>query len=227
MVKLILKLTLVSCLFIFSKAKFSGSDYGKWFEGEGTYYGPTSGGNCGMGAKSTLPKMYHSMLPVAINHDQYDGSSSCGSCLEVIGKGTGIGMKPIVGKFFAYVHDQCPECKRGDLDLSKIGDGRWNIKWRFIPCPKNDLQLKFEGSNDYYKKIQVRGLKYPARSMKIDGKAGIRANDNFFVSHEGKFPQKGLITVVDVKNNIFSGTVNMKISSGVLKNPKLFLSNEN
>lgn len=62
--------------------------------------------------------------------------------------------------------------------------------------------------------------------MKIDEKAGMRSNDNFFESYEAKFRKKGVITVVDVKNDVFSSTVNLQISSGVLRTHKEFLEHE-
>lgn len=47
-----------------------------------------------------------------------------------------------------YVSDKCPECKDGDLDFAMAGDGRWDIKWKFVPCPgSNDKpSFLFEGA---------------------------------------------------------------------------------
>lgn len=209
-------------LFCCVYGKFQGSDYGKTFNGEGTFYGLTSGGNCGMGAQSDLPEMYHSMLPVAINHDQYAKSASCGACLEVTGHGNGIGTTPITGTFYAYVHDHCHECKKGDLDLSSSGDGRWNISFKFIPCPQNSPELLFEGSNDYYKKIQIRGLTYPAWGMHISGKRGGRSQDNFFVSYDGPFPQHGMLRVKDVMGNVYKAWMRLNVAAGTLTPPEAF-----
>lgn len=221
----ILLQTLVICTLLFrAYGKFQGSDYGKMFNGEGTFYGFSTGGNCGMGSKWDLPKMYHSMLPVAINHEQYANSASCGACLEVIGHGNGIGTTPITGKFYAYVHDHCYECKKGDLDLSSTGDGRWNISFKFIPCPQNSPELLFEGSNDYYKKIQIRGLRYPAWGMHISGKRGARSQDNFFVSYNGPFPRQGMIRVKDVMGNVYNAWMRLNIGAGTLTPPKAFMT---
>lgn len=221
----ILLQALLTCTLLFSaQGTFQGSDYGKTFNGEGTFYGFSTGGNCGMGSKWDLPKMYHSMLPVAINHEQYANSASCGACLKVTGHGNGIGTTPITGTFYAYVHDHCYECKKGDLDLSSSGDGRWNISFKFIPCPNNQPELLFEGSNDYYKKIQIRGLTYPAWGMHINGKRGDRSQDNFFVSYNGPFPQRGMIRVKDVMGNVYKAWMRMNIGAGTLTPPPAFFT---
>lgn len=204
---------------------FSGSDYGTRFHGDGTYYGQTDGGNCAMGKKGLLPRMYQRMLPVAINEEQYANSASCGACIEMTGNGKGIGdpRSRIVNIYHAYVHDRCPECKKGDLDLSKSGDGRWQISWKFIPCPGNDASFVFEGCNTFYKKIQVRGLKFPPIAMKIDGVRGARSQDNFFIANPGRpFPGYGRVEVLDVKLNAFKGTINLNIAAGVLQAPASF-----
>lgn len=200
---------------------FSPYDYGKLFSGDGTYYGLTSGGNCAMGPQSNLPHMYRSMVPIAINNDQYDNSKSCGACLLVTGRGRGSGGRPIRGTFRAYIHDRCPECSRGDVDLSASGDGRWHVSWKFVACPMNDAYFAFEGSNNFYKKIQVRGLRYPAKMMWINGKRADRSQDNFFIAH-GSFPYSGSIRVVDVKGNVFSAWTNLNLATGVFKAPASF-----
>lgn len=174
-----------------------------------------------MGSQSALPYMYQKMIPVAINDDQYDNSKSCGACIQVRGSGRGIGGRPIRGTFRAYVHDRCPECRRGDLDLSSSGDGRWHISWKFVACPMNDAFFAFEGSNNFYKKIQVRGLRFPARAMWINGKKAERSQDNFFIAH-GWFPYSGSIRVIDVRGNVFRAWTNLNLATGVFRAPASF-----
>lgn len=200
---------------------FKPSDYGKRFFGEGTYYGYTEGGNCAMGPKAQLPAMYQKMLAVAINDDQYDYSRSCGACIELRGPGRGSGGSPIRGIARAYIHDRCPECRRGDVDLSKGGDGRWAVNWKFVPCPNNDASFVFEGSNNFYKKIQVRGLRYPAAMMFIAGRKAERSQDNFFIAHGG-FPHRGTIRVIDIKGNQFRAFVNLNRERGIFRAPRNF-----
>lgn len=158
-------------------------DYKKKFFGEGTYYGYTAAGNCAM--RGPLPSMYKGMVPIAMNNKQYGDSDACGACLLVTGFGKGLGGKPIRGTFKAYVHDRCPECKPGDIDLSVSGDGRWDVSWKFIPCPSNNPSFLFEGSNQFYWKIQFRGSVYPIQSAFIAGIKGLRTQDNFFIFQNG------------------------------------------
>ncbi|PXF45115.1 Expansin-YoaJ [Gracilariopsis chorda] len=167
----------------------SPNDYYRVFHGEGTYYGYTTRGNCAI--RSPMPSMYNGMLPVAINNAQYENSASCGACLQVTGYGQGSGANPIRGTFKAYVHDRCPECKYGDIDLSKGGDGRWRVHWKFIPCPGEFVFFLFEGSNRYYLKLQPRGLKTPVSALSVGGQWGTKTQDNFYIVQNGggfRFP---------------------------------------
>lgn len=202
-----LLLTALSLFCLPVSATFSSTDYAagsKWFTGDGTYYGYTAAGNCAM---RQLPSVYRNMKAVAINHDQYDFSRSCGACVEYDGNGVGAGANPIRGKHIAYVHDRCPECHHGSLDLSMSGDGRWKIKFRFIPCPfRDDLSFLFEGSNHYYWKLQPRGLKYPVKSVVVNGLHGSRTQDNFFVVQNGgghRLPAPFVVT--DIMGRTFKG----------------------
>lgn len=185
-----------------ARPRFSPKEYNKWFFGDGTYYGWTDGGNC---ALRDRPRAYISMKAVAINTNQYANSASCGACVEYIGLGPGSGGKPITGKHIAYVHDRCPasECRRGSLDLSESGDGRWKIKFRFVKCPfRNRLSFLFEGSHQYYWKIQPRGLRVPARKVTINGRMAKRSQDNFFELNE-KVRTPATVVVVDIQGRRF------------------------
>ena len=52
------------------------------------------------------------------------------------GTGTGAGENPIsTAPFMASVCNVCPECNYGDLDFADSADGRWDIKWHYVPCP--------------------------------------------------------------------------------------------
>lgn len=206
-------LALTSCLVVEEvSSQFSRADYGSesspiWFEGEGTYYGYTDGGNCAM---RELPSEYTSLPAVAINDAQYAGSASCGACVEYTGNGQGSGGDPIVGTHIAYIHDRCPECSHGSLDLSQDGDGRWKIRFRFVPCPFEDhLSFLFEGSNDFYWKLQPRGLKYPVDTVTVNGLSSYRTQDNFFIVQNGDghiLPAEILVT--DVMGRSLLATIN-------------------
>jgi len=154
--------------------------------GYGTYYGGTTGGNCGYG--TLIPSWASSLTLVAMNQIQYTGnyqSEGCGMCVSMNGTGSGSGATP-VSTFTAYVTDRCPECGKGSIDIGKSGDGRWAIEWKAITCPVGSykIQYKFQGSNSYYIKVQVVGHSIPIENVNfiVNGKyyAASRTQDNFW-----------------------------------------------
>lgn len=196
------------------------SDYttGKIFKGKGTYYGATEGGNCGI--RQPRPDFYSKYQPLAMNDAQYEGM--CGACLEVTGTGEGSGANPIVGTFKAYAMDRCPECPYGDIDLAKSGDGRWDVSWKVIPCEgSSHIEFQFEGSHEFYIKMQPRGMKSPAKSVKVNGKAAVRSQDNHWIVQpdSGKFPTPYTVEVVTVLGEV--STSSLSTFSGVVKGAPL------
>ena len=70
----------------------------------------------------------------------------------------------------AYVVVKFPECSSGDLEFSKSGDNRWDISWIFVKClGSNKPSFTFEGSHEYYCKIQSRGTNTPVVKLTVDG----------------------------------------------------------
>jgi hypothetical protein len=50
-------------------------------------------------------------------------------CALAYGTGQGSGANPISKTpFMVFINDKCPECAKGDLDLSGGLDGRWKYK---------------------------------------------------------------------------------------------------
>lgn len=165
-------------------AQAMSSSYNTMYQGDATYYGESNGGNCVL--RNPVPSMYSGMVPVAMNGVQYENSELCGACLRVFGDGEGSGGSPVKGEFTAFVADKCPECKHGDIDLSKSGDGRWKVRWELIKCPNSgDISFYFEGSNPFYYKVQPRGLPSPATKVMIGGIQGRRSDDNFYIAENG------------------------------------------
>ncbi|CAM9727514.1 unnamed protein product [Hapterophycus canaliculatus] len=158
---------------------YSGGQYGTEYSGDATYYGYTIEGNCAYG--DDIPAMYSGMIPIALNAGQYGDSLMCGACVEGTASGNGAGSNPIPSTFKGFITDKCPECSWGDLDFSMSGDGRWDIEWKFVACPGETISFRFEGSNNYYWKLQPRGTKRPVESMTINGKDASRTDDNHFV----------------------------------------------
>jgi expansin (peptidoglycan-binding protein) len=158
--------------------------------GDGTYYGANNGAG---GACSIYPKPSFQLNTVAINAPQWAGSGACGMCVQVSGSGQGQGGSPITGTEVYMVDNLCPECKTGSLDLAKNGDGRWKINWIAVPCPtKGGLTYKFQGSQEWYLKMQVGNHKIPVQAVQFgkNGKwfSGTRTSDNFWIPSGYPYP---------------------------------------
>ncbi|XP_069136626.1 uncharacterized protein [Argopecten irradians] len=143
--------------------------YTNTFEGDGTYYWFTEDGTCSYTPPRLPPVAYHPSITgfVALNRPQFFRSLACGMCLSVNGTGSGLGLDPISGQHIVFVKDLCPGCKTGDVDFSKTGDGRWDIVIQAIQCPvgNTSIEYKFQGSNRYYLKLQVRNARIPATAV--------------------------------------------------------------
>lgn len=112
------------------------------FFGEGTYYGDNGwAGACQGnvpwdgawgGSKQWPPSRGGYGLNVALNSAQYS-TSQCGRRLKFRGTGKGLGHDPPPQQWQeATVTNLCPECKYGDIDFGKSGDGRWEIEWYWV-----------------------------------------------------------------------------------------------
>ncbi|KAK3097894.1 hypothetical protein FSP39_014245 [Pinctada imbricata] len=90
-------------------------------------------------------------------------------CFRVHGSGQGAGNDPITGSFTVFVKDLCPECHAGSVDLAENGDGRWKVDIQAIQCPvgNSKIEYKFQGSNPYYVKLQIRNARIPATSVEM------------------------------------------------------------
>lgn len=147
--------------------------------GESTAY-VYGGGNC------SLDPLPAGVLHLAINAADYHGSLMCGAYLRVTGSN---------GSFTALVVDQCPECPRGNLDFTQpslialegTSDGRHPVSWRMISPPlSGPIAYRFQGSNPYYIKVQVRNHRNPIFRVELRNADGSytplqRVSDNFFV----------------------------------------------
>ena len=141
----------------------SGGALGPDGSGRGTYYAATGAGNC------SFPATPNDLMVAAVNPTEYAGSAVCGSCLEVTGPN---------GKVVVRAVDQCPECPKGALDLSKeafaklspLSAGIIAITWHPVACPVTGpirYQLK-SGSSQYYTSIQVRNHRLPITKLELE-----------------------------------------------------------
>eukprot|EP00904_Undaria_pinnatifida_P005778 jgi/Undpi1/232/HiC_scaffold_1.g00229.m1 len=182
--------------------------FGSKFSGDGTFYGdvPPGDGNCAI--EYPVPDMYEGMIPMAVSlYDMYDDSAMCGACIVGYGTGNGSGKTPITGNFRGFVSDSCEECAKGDLDFATTGDGRWDITWKFVECPSGgDPSFIFEGSNEWYWKIQPRGTGSPVKELWVDGEKATMTQDNFFTasgrraSSTGPLMPRLVVSVLSVNN---------------------------
>lgn len=138
---------------------------GMTYTGDGTYYGATGGGAC------SYDPTPNNLMVAAMNSVQWANSAVCGMCVEVTGP------KGDANKIVIRIVDLCPECKMGDLDLSKeafalIADpvaGRVKISWQQVECAvSGPLSYRFkEGSTQYWMGVQVRNSKLPINKLEV------------------------------------------------------------
>lgn len=164
---------LTALLFALLQSELAAS---QTYRGDGTFYELQGAGNCAYESVTPVGASSYHQLPfatgidtfVAVNSQQYAGTSTCGQCLVYMGTGAGSGTTPISATpQYGMATDRCPECVMGDLDLARPGDGRWGITWTPLDCAVGDstFQYAFEGSNDFYLKVRVLNGRLPTRAM--------------------------------------------------------------
>lgn len=171
--------------------------------GDATMYYYNKVGNC------TLDPLPEGTFLVAMNGVDYADARLCGAYLEATGPR---------GTIRVIVADQCPECRSGDLDLNLpafqalTGEstGRFPVSWRIISPPLDGpIAYRFQGSNQFYAKVQVLNHRNPVYRMEVQAPSGDfvpldRVVDNFFVIPDGAIPEPyGRLTlrVTDIYGN--------------------------
>ena len=137
---------------------------------QATYYGDAgASGSCAFNYAGVQNEAWArgTAYRVAMNAPQFFGSEVCGLCLKFRGLGPGAGANP-VGQAIRYVlvSNQCPECRGGDLDLEKAGDGRWRAGWTPVQCAvaATPFVYSFQGSHQWFLKLQVANTRVPVRT---------------------------------------------------------------
>ena len=61
------------------------------------------------------------------------------------------------------------QCLSGSIDQGANGDGRWKIHWHAVQCNvgSSSFLYSFQGSNDYYVKMNVANARVPVASVSI------------------------------------------------------------
>ncbi|XP_067665001.1 expansin-YoaJ-like [Haliotis asinina] len=145
--------------------------YARRFRGEMTYAGRGLFGTCHMGPEfppvATDPRI---KSVAALNANQFSGSLTCGMCVRVVGTGVGTGSDPIKGDFYVYVNDIGSTNNEGDIELAEEGDGSWEVHIQAMQCPVGNtkIEYRFQGSNPWYIKLQVRNARLPVNSILVD-----------------------------------------------------------
>jgi expansin (peptidoglycan-binding protein) len=169
--------------------------------GDATYYAADGTGNCSFEASPD------DLMVAAMNGADYANAAWCGACLAVTGPNGTIAVRVV---------DQCPGCKRGDLDLSEHAFamlappsvGRIPITWHEIACPvSGPIAYQFkETSSAFWTAIQVRQHRYAIAKLEalVDGTWHDlpRADYNYFVARSGLGAGPYALRVTDARGNV-------------------------
>jgi expansin (peptidoglycan-binding protein) len=169
---------------------------GETHNGEGTFYGGGSFGNCGFDQNVGV-------LYAAMNQADYQNARACGGYVRVTGPD---------GTVTVQIVDRCPECAPGDVDLSPEAfdriadpvDGRVPISWTYVSGPDaSPVQYKVkDGANQWWFAIQPRRHRNVVTKLEVqvNGQwvAIQRLNYNYFVADAGLGPGPFTIRLTDV-----------------------------
>lgn len=165
--------------------------------GEATYYDADGSGNC------SFDPSPGDLMVAAMNDAEYAGSAVCGACVHVQGPD---------GEVTVRIVDRCPECARGDLDLSpqafdRIAPrlrGRVPVSWRYVACAvQGPVRYRFkEGSSQWWTAVQVRNHQHAIAKLEVE-RAGAfvaveRLDYDYFVDPSGMGPGPYTFRLTDV-----------------------------
>ena len=175
--------------------------------GDATYYDATGGGNC------SFPETPNDLDVAAMNAPDYANAAWCGACVEVTGP---------KGVVTVRVVDQCPGCKKGDLDLSmsafakisEVSAGRVKVTWHEVACNVTGpiaFQHK-DGTSEFYTAIQVRNHRYPIASLEAKDTAGAyhaipRVDYNYFIPTDALGAGPYALRTTDTRGQILEDTI--------------------
>ncbi|KAL3659855.1 hypothetical protein V7S43_015157 [Phytophthora oleae] len=143
-----------------------------YYTGDGTSYtlGQVSAGNCNFMYDPGVGDNY-----AALNSEQWDSTLNCGRCAEVSCADSR--CSDTTSTQTVYIVDRCPECSKGDLDLSPTvfkaltgsDPSRYSIKWKFVDCPVsgNIQYCTKSGSSSSWLAVQPANFANGVASVKI------------------------------------------------------------
>lgn len=191
----------VAFLPIISRFNDGSVPFGPVYTGEDTYYHATGAGNC------LFPPTPDNLMVAAMNHADYDHAALCGAFISVQGPD---------GTVVVRIVDRCPECPKGDVDLSReafalLADprlGRVPISWQQVSPPlEGPIVYHFkDGSNQWWTAVQIRNHRNPIARVEYMTGSGFyrevpRTDYNYFVESSGMGPGPYTFRVTDVFGN--------------------------
>jgi len=189
----------------------SASDPAAWltstarFKGDGTAYSDAVNGTgkafaCSFRSLNPTFSRYFA----AINIHQWEEGAACGRC--ALARCVDDRCKVKNEDVLVQIVDQCPACKKGDLDFSFPAYGevtglwphRLAIEWRWASCaPEINGTMKFspkDGINDHWQAFYLSNARYPIKEVKLEGKALDRSQFQFF-THSGPLPANATLMI--------------------------------
>lgn len=163
-------------------------------DGIATYYNADGRGACSFDASP------QNLMVGAMNAPEFDNSNICGAFVEIVGAKTTIVVRIV---------DLCPECLAGHIDLSaeafaRIDEprkGRVPIKWRIVSPPvTGPIAFHYkDGSNAWWKGIQVRNHRNPIAKLELRQSSGNyvelkRESYNYFIRQSPGGEERGPFT---------------------------------
>lgn len=170
--------------------------------GEATYYDFADGsGAC---AFDPTP---NDLMVAAMNARDYAGAAACGACARVTGPN---------GTITVRIVDLCPECPKGNLDLSPsaferiapLERGRVPITWQYVPCAvSGPIRYHFkDGSNPWWVGVQIRNHRHAIAKLEVEQNGAFvgvpRKDYNYFVADGGLGPGPFTFRVTDVYGGV-------------------------
>lgn len=175
---------------------------GTLFRGQGTSYAAPAGSlvfSCAYPWNGMSP--WQKVYFAAINIQMWDGGLQCGKCARA----RCVDPRCKIRGQWVAVHflDQCPTCKRGDIDFSDpafleltgLPPDRVAIEWSFTSCKPLvqggiKLEPKNKDGNMYWQALFLYNSAEPINRVSINGKA-LKLDTWGFWVHQGLF-KKGV-----------------------------------
>jgi expansin len=192
------KVRFVSLVFAVAASALGQPDSGSVVHaGQATYYNATGDGSCMFGPSPDA------LMVCAMNSAEYDTAAVCGASIHVTGPS---------GEVTVRIVDVCPECPKGNVDLSKqafakIADtvlGRIPVTWRYVETNvSGPIAYRIKtGSSQWWIGVQALYYRNPVVKLEADS-AGTwvavpRTSYNYFVRASGLGPGPFRFRVTDL-----------------------------